>query len=275
MPAPTYAASRRIALEDVVEGASSAPRRGTARGPPRPASGAGAAASSRGWRPPRRCRAGRPGTGSRRAAACRGTSPRSTRRGRRRVTASRTADSNSSATSSSLRATFRPRPPPPKAALIAIGRPFSLRERDDLVGVRDRVLGAGDQRGADLLRDVAGLHLVAEVLDRRRRRADPDQAGVDAPPGRSRGSRRGSRSPGAPSRRRTSSRRRRSCRCRGRSRPGWRRRGCAPRRPAARTARPGRARRRPRRCRCRRPCRPGSPGPRSRHGWRPAPSAAA
>ena len=42
------------------------------------------------------------------------------------LTASRTADSNSSATSSSVRATLRPRPPPPKAALIAIGRPFSL-----------------------------------------------------------------------------------------------------------------------------------------------------
>ena len=38
-----------------------------------------------------------------------------------------------------------------------------LRERDDLVGVLDRVLGAGDQRGADLLRDVAGLDLVAEA----------------------------------------------------------------------------------------------------------------
>ena len=40
-------------------------------------------------------------------------------------TASRTADSNSSVTSSISRATFSPRPPPPNAALIAIGRPCS------------------------------------------------------------------------------------------------------------------------------------------------------
>ena len=54
-----------------------------------------------------------------------------------------------------------------------------LGERDDLVGVLERVLGAGDQRGADLLGDVAGLDLVAEVLDGGRRRPDPDQPGVD------------------------------------------------------------------------------------------------
>ena len=43
-----------------------------------------------------------------------------------------------------------------------------LRERDDLVGVLDRVLGAGGQGRVGLLRDVLGLGLVAEVLDRRR-----------------------------------------------------------------------------------------------------------
>ena len=37
----------------------------------------------------------------------------------------------------------------------------------------------GHQRRADLLRDVPGLHLVAERGDRRGRRADPGQAGVD------------------------------------------------------------------------------------------------
>ena len=95
------------------------------------------------------------------------------------MTASRTADSKASATSAISRATLRPRPPPPKAALIAIGRPFSSANVDRLVGVLERVLGAGRQRGADLLGDVAGLDLVAEVLDRRGRRADPDQAGVD------------------------------------------------------------------------------------------------
>ena len=39
--------------------------------------------------------------------------------------ASRVADSNSSGTSSRVRATFRPRPPPPNAALIATGSPTS------------------------------------------------------------------------------------------------------------------------------------------------------
>ncbi len=41
------------------------------------------------------------------------------------LTASRTADSKASGISSIVRATFSPRPPPPKTALIAIGRPFS------------------------------------------------------------------------------------------------------------------------------------------------------
>ena len=40
-------------------------------------------------------------------------------------TASRTADSKASATSLISRATLSPRPPPPNAALIAIGRPNS------------------------------------------------------------------------------------------------------------------------------------------------------
>ena len=59
------------------------------------------------------------------------------------------------------------------------GQAVGLGERDDLVGVLDRVLGARRQRGVGLLRDVLGLGLVAEVLDRRRRRADPGQARVD------------------------------------------------------------------------------------------------
>ncbi len=74
-----------------------------------------------------------------------------------------------------------------------------LGEGDDLVGVVDGVLGAGDERGADLLGDVAGPDLVAEALDRRGRWADPDQPGVDDRLRRSRRSRRGTRSRGAPS----------------------------------------------------------------------------
>ena len=58
-------------------------------------------------------------------------------------------------------------------------QPVLLREGDDLVGVLDRVLGAGHQRGADLHGDVAGLHLVAEGDDRLGGGADPGQPGVE------------------------------------------------------------------------------------------------
>ena len=54
-----------------------------------------------------------------------------------------------------------------------------LGEGDDLVGVLDRVLGAGGHGGLGALGDVAGGHLVAQVADGLRRRPDPDQAGVD------------------------------------------------------------------------------------------------
>ncbi len=54
-----------------------------------------------------------------------------------------------------------------------------LRERDDLVRAADRVLGAGDERGAGLEGNVAGGDLVAEVADGLRRRPDPGQPGVE------------------------------------------------------------------------------------------------
>ena len=84
-----------------------------------------------------------------------------------------------SATSSLLRATLRPRPPPPKAALIAIGRPFSSANSTASSASSTGSLVPASERGADLLGDVAGLDLVAEVLDRLGRRADPDEPGVD------------------------------------------------------------------------------------------------
>ena len=71
--------------------------------------------------------------------------------------------------------------PAPAAAERGLDRdrqPVLAGEGDHLVRVGDRVGGAGDQGSADLLRDVAGLHLVAQRGDRGRRRADPDQAGV-------------------------------------------------------------------------------------------------
>jgi hypothetical protein len=52
-------------------------------------------------------------------------------------------------------------------------------EGEHLVGVLDRVLGAGHERRTGLHRDVPGLHLVAEGDDRLGRGADPGQPGVD------------------------------------------------------------------------------------------------
>ena len=54
-----------------------------------------------------------------------------------------------------------------------------LGERDDLVGVRDRLGGARHERGAGPLRDVPRGDLVAQVADRRRGRADPDQPRIE------------------------------------------------------------------------------------------------
>jgi hypothetical protein len=57
-------------------------------------------------------------------------------------------------------------------------QPVLLGERDDLLGVRDRLGGTGDERRAGPLGDVPGGHLVAEVADRLRGRADPGQPGL-------------------------------------------------------------------------------------------------
>ena len=95
------------------------------------------------------------------------------------VTASRTADSKASGISSSVRATLRPRPPPPKTALIAIGRPNSSANSTASSASLSGVLGAGGERRVGLHRDVLGLGLVAQRLDRGGRRADPGQPGVD------------------------------------------------------------------------------------------------
>ena len=115
-------------------------------------------------------------------STCRGRSRyRSTKHSPRpnAAMASRTADSNISSISSTVRATLRPRPPPPNAALIAMGRPCSAANAWISSTPCDGVGGAGDQGCAGALRDVAGADLVAERLDRRRRRADPREAGVD------------------------------------------------------------------------------------------------
>ena len=169
--------------------------------------------------------------------------------------ASRVADSNCSGTSSTVRATLRPRPPPPYAALIAIGRPCSSTNSSTSVGPLDRTRRAGREGRADLLGDVTGGHLVAEGLDRVRARADPDESrrddgagevgvlGEEAVPGvHGVGAGRGGRPRG-------------SCRSTGRCRRSSCPRGRTPRRRGARGARrgPGRRRRRPRLCPSRAP----------------------
>ena len=78
-----------------------------------------------------------------------------------------------------VRATFSPRPPPPNAALIAIGRPCSSANATTSSAPVTGSRGAGDQRGAGPRGDVPGGDLVAEVADRLRGRADPGQPGVD------------------------------------------------------------------------------------------------
>ena len=78
-----------------------------------------------------------------------------------------------------VRATFRPRPPPPYAALMATGSPCSLA---------NAMISSASATGSDVpatsgaparLGDVAGLDLVAEGVDGRGWRTDPGQARVD------------------------------------------------------------------------------------------------
>lgn len=95
------------------------------------------------------------------------------------ATASRTAESYSSGISSSVRATFRPRPPPPNAALMATGRPCSVAKATTSSAPDTSSRVAGDQRGTGALCHVPGGDLVTEVADGLRRRADPGQARVD------------------------------------------------------------------------------------------------
>ena len=95
------------------------------------------------------------------------------------ATASRTADSKASATSSFLRATLRPRPPPPNAALMAIGRPCSSANATTSSASSTGSLVPAASGAPAFSAMCRAFDLVAEVLDRVRRRADPHQAGVD------------------------------------------------------------------------------------------------
>ena len=189
------------------------------------------------------------------------------------ATASRTAESYSSGISSSVRATFRPRPPPPKAALMAIGRPSSWANATTSSASVDRVGGARDLRRAGPRGDVPGCTLSPRVAIACGRRTDPGQPGVDH----------GLREVGVLGQEAVARMHGVGAAARGDveqlvdDEVGLGRGGAAqgerlvgqPRRAGRRG--PGR-RRRPRR-RSRRPGRPGRPGPRSRRGWRSGPSA--
>ena len=124
MPAPTYPASERIALEARTSSACCSSVR----------KGAGASSTSfwlRRWSEQSRVETTTtlPWVSARHwVSTCRGWSrKRSTKHSPRpnAATASRTADSKRSGISSMVRATLRPRPPPPYAALMATGSPFS------------------------------------------------------------------------------------------------------------------------------------------------------
>ncbi len=113
------------------------------------------------------------------ARAGRGSARRSTRRGRTRRPPRGWPTRTAPGSPRCVRATLSPRPPPPKAALIATGRPCSWANATISSGVRDRFGRAGDERRAGPLGDVPGGDLVAEVADRLRGRPDPGQPGVD------------------------------------------------------------------------------------------------
>ena len=133
--------------------------------PPRPVSGSGAAASSRGCPRRRRCRADRRSPAPRRGAACRG-SARS-----KHCAAAEGRDGLDGIRLEQPRDLFercgppscRGRPPP-KAALMATGTPYSRRMRPP----RRRPSpgrGAGHQRRLGARGDVARGHLVAQIAD--------------------------------------------------------------------------------------------------------------
>ena len=81
--------------------------------------------------------------------------------------------------SSSVRATFRPRPPPPKAALIATGRPCSSANATTSSASLTGSVVPGASGAPALCAMCRALTLSPRFVDGLRRRADPDQAGVD------------------------------------------------------------------------------------------------
>ena len=90
-------------------------------------------------------------------------------------------------------ATRKPIPPPPPEALTATGYPTSPATSSAAVDALDGPAAAGDDGHAELGREPARARLLAHRLDRLRRGADEDDAPRPRSGGRTRRSRRGSR----------------------------------------------------------------------------------
>ena len=113
---------------------------------------------------------------------CRGDSryrSRNTRSSAKAAPASRRAAATASGSAAAARTIRMPRPPPPPAALISAGKPIvaAVRASSSGVGAVERL--PRQHRHAGALDETLGLELVTHRGDARRRRTDPDEAGVD------------------------------------------------------------------------------------------------
>src|SRR3954463_10157811 len=77
--------------------------------------------------------------------------------------------------SSSVCATFMPRPPPPAAAFTSTGKPIAPADRHRVILGADPAVGAGHHRNAEPLGGLLGFDLVAHQADVLGLRADEMQ----------------------------------------------------------------------------------------------------
>ncbi len=110
------------------------------------------------------------------ARAARGSVRGRPHRRRRPPSASARAVESALGRSSSVRATFMPRPPPPAAALISTGKPIRAAIADRLPRCRHRAVRARHHRNAKLLGGLLGRDLVAHDPDMLGRGADEGNA---------------------------------------------------------------------------------------------------
>ena len=113
------------------------------------------------------------------------------------------ADSNSSGISLIVRATLSPRPPPPNAALMAIGRPCSVAKAMTSSASATGSAVPGTSGAPTFWAMCRAWTLSPRASMAAGRRTDPDQPGVDHGLRRRRRSRPGSRTPDGSRRRRS------------------------------------------------------------------------